>query len=227
MSVSRRTLTRAAATVAAVAAMGTALPAFAADPRVKFVSSEGDYVIEGYPDKAPKTVANFLQYVKDKHYDGTIFHRVIPSFMVQGGGFDKDYKQKPTRAPVQHEGREAVAKGLKNVVGSVAMARTGDPNSATSQFFVNVVDNTRLDPVIIPPGDPVAKFEYQGQTYENVPRANLENHPQLYGYTVFGKVVSGMDTVEKIRNTPTGPGGPFPTDAPKKMVVIKSAALVK
>ena len=227
MSVSRRTLTRAAATVAAVAAMGTALPAFAADPRVKFVTSEGDFVIEVYPDKAPKTVANFLQYVKDKHYDGTIFHRVIPSFMVQGGGFDKDYKQKPTRAPVQHEGREAVAKGLKNVVGSVAMARTGDPNSATTQFFVNVVDNTRLDPVIIPPGDPVAKFEYQGQTYENVLRANLENHPQLYGYTVFGKVVSGMDTVEKIRNTPTGPGGPFPTDAPKKMVVIKSAALVK
>ena len=227
MSVSRRTLTRAAATVAAVAAMGTALPACAADPRVKLVTSEGDFVIEVYPDKAPKTVANFLQYVKDKHYDGTIFHRVIPSFMVQGGGFDKDYKQKPTRAPVQHEGREAVAKGLKNVVGSVAMARTGDPNSATSQFFVNVVDNTRLDPVIIPPGDPVAKFEYQGQTYENVPRANLENHPQLYGYTVFGKVVSGMDTVEKIRNTPTGPGGPFPTDAPKKMVVIKSAALVK
>ncbi len=227
MSVSRRTLTRAAATVAAVAAMGTALPAFAADPRVKFVTSEGDFVIEVYPDKAPKTVANFLQYVKNKHYNNTIFHRIIPSFMVQGGGFDKDYKQKPTRAPVQHEGREAVAKGLKNVVGSVAMARTGDPNSATSQFFVNVVDNTRLDPVIIPPGDPVAKFEYQGQTYENVPRANLENHPQLYGYTVFGKVVSGMDTVEKIRNTPTGPGGPFPTDAPKKMVVIKSAALVK
>ena len=227
MTFSRRTLARAAVTLGAVAALGTALPAFAADPRVKFVTSEGDFVIEVYPDKAPKTVANFLQYVKDKHYDGTIFHRVIKNFMVQGGGFDKDYKQKPTRAPVQHEGRAAVAKGLKNVTGSVAMARTGDPNSATSQFFINVVDNARLDPVVIPPGDPVPKFEYMGQTYENVPRAQLENHPQLYGYTVFGKVVSGMDTVEKIRNTPTGAGGPFPTDVPQKMVVIESATLVK
>ena len=119
----KRTLARTAVALSAVAALGTALPAFAADPRVKFVTSEGDFVIEVYPDKAPKTVANFLQYVKDKHYNGTIFHRVIKSFMVQGGGFDKDYKQKATRAPVQHEGREAVAKGLKNVTGSVAMAR--------------------------------------------------------------------------------------------------------
>ena len=227
MNLSRRLLNRLAATTLAAAALATALPALAADPKVKFVTTDGDFVVELYPDKAPKTVANFLQYVKDKHYDGTIFHRVIKSFMVQGGGFDKDYKQKATRAPVQHEGREAVAKGLKNVTGSVAMARTGDPNSATSQFFINVVDNARLDPVIIPPGDPVPKFEYMGQTYEKVPRANLENHPQLFGYTVFGKVVSGMDTVEKIRNAPTGPGGPFPTDAPQKMVVIESATLVK
>ena len=227
MNLSRRLLNRLAATTLAAAALATALPALAADPKVKFVTTDGDFVVELYPDKAPKTVANFLQYVKDKHYDGTIFHRVIKNFMVQGGGFDKDYKQKATRAPVQHEGREAVAKGLKNVTGSVAMARTGDPNSATSQFFINVVDNARLDPVIIPPGDPVPKFEYMGQTYEKVPRANLENHPQLFGYTVFGKVVSGMDTVEKIRNAPTGPGGPFPTDAPQKMVVIESATLVK
>ena len=227
MNLSRLLRNRLAATTLAAAALAIALPALAADPKVKFVTTDGDFVVELYPDKAPKTVANFLQYVKDKHYDGTIFHRVIKSFMVQGGGFDKDYKQKATRAPVQHEGREAVAKGLKNVTGSVAMARTGDPNSATSQFFINVVDNGRLDPVIIPPGDPVPKFEYMGQTYENVPRAQLENHPQLYGYTVFGKVVSGMDTVEKIRNTPTGAGGPFPTDAPQKMVVIESATLVK
>ena len=226
MSVTRRTLARAAVTLGAVAALGTALPAFAADPRVKFVTSEGDFVIEVYPDKAPKTVANFLQYVKDKHYDGTIFHRVIKSFMVQGGGFDKDYKQKSTRPPVQHEGREAMAKGLKNVTGSVAMARTGDPNSATSQFFINVVDNARLDPVILPPGDPVT-FEFQGQLQKDIPRAKVENHPALFGYTVFGKVVSGMDTVEKIRNTATGAGGPFPTDAPQKMVVIESATLVK
>jgi len=223
MMLLRRTL----AAGAAAAALLAALPALAADPRVKFVTSEGDFVIELYPDKAPKTVENFLQYVRDQHYDGTIFHRVIKNFMVQGGGYDKDYHEKPTRAAVAHEGREALAKGLHNTPGMVAMARTNDPNSATAQFFINVVDNTRLDPVIIPPGDPVPKFEYMGQTYENVPRKNLVNHPQLFGYTVFGKVIGGMDTVEKIRNTPTGAGGPFPTDAPQKQVVIESARIIK
>ena len=226
MTVSRRTLARLATTLAATAALGTALPAFAADPRVKFVTSEGDFVVELYPDKAPKTVANFLQYVKDKHYDGTVFHRVIKGFMVQGGGFDRNYKEKETRASVIHEGRKSLAAGLRNVTGTIAMARTNDPHSAKAQFFVNVVDNDFLDPVLIPSGDPVAKFEYRGQTYTNVPRANLENHPQLFGYTVFGKVVSGMDTIEKIRNTPTGSGGPFPTDVPQKMVVIESARQV-
>jgi peptidyl-prolyl cis-trans isomerase A (cyclophilin A) len=106
------------------------------------------------------------------------------------------------------------------------MARTGDPHSATAQFFINVVDNSRLDPVEIPPGDPVPKFEFQGRTYENLPRDKLLNAPPLFGYTVFGKVVSGMDTVEKIRNAPTGPGGPFQTDAPQKQVVIESARIV-
>ena len=226
MTLSRRTLARAAATLTAAAALGTALPAFAADPRVEFVTSEGDFVVELYPDKAPKTVANFLQYVKDKHYDGTVFHRVIKGFMVQGGGFDRNYKEKETRASVIHEGRKSLAAGLRNVTGTIAMARTNDPHSAKAQFFVNVVDNDFLDPVLIPSGDPVAKFEYRGQTYTNVPRANLENHPQLFGYTVFGKVVSGMDTIEKIRNTPTGSGGPFPTDVPQKMVVIESARQV-
>ncbi|MCB2036130.1 MAG: peptidylprolyl isomerase, partial [Ottowia sp.] len=226
MSVSRRTLARAAAAVSLSSALVGAPALAAGAPRVKFVTSEGDFVIEVYPDKAPKTVENFLQYVKDKFYDGTIFHRVIKNFMVQGGGFDKDYKQKPTRPAIVHEGRESVAKGLHNTVGMVAMARTGDPNSATAQFFINVVDNSRLDPVIIPPGDPVPHFEYMGQTYENVPRKNLVNHPQLFGYTVFGKVVSGMDTVEKIRNTPTGAGGPFPTDVPQKPIVIESARVV-
>ena len=226
MMFSRRTLSRAAAGLAAAAALGTALPAFAADPRVKFVTTEGEFVIEVYPDKAPKTVENFLQYVKDRHYDGTIFHRVIPSFMVQGGGYDKDYKEKPTRASVKHEGRAALAKGLKNVPGSVAMARTNDPHSATAQFFINVVDNARLDPVILPPGDPVT-FEYQGQLQKDIPRKNVENHPALFGYTVFGKVVSGMDTVEKIRQTPTGAGGPFPSDVPQKQLVIQSATLLK
>ena len=225
MPFSRRTFARLAAGACAAAALATALPALAADPRVKFVTSEGDFVVELYPAKAPKTVENFLQYVKDKHYDGTIFHRVIKDFMIQGGGYDKDYKEKPTRASVIHEGRQALAKGLKNERGTLAMARTSDPHSAKAQFFINVVDNARLDPVIIPPGDPVPKFEYMGQTYENVPRANLVNHPQLFGYTVFGKVVSGMDTVDKIRNTATGPGGSFPTDAPQKMVVIESARI--
>ncbi|MGB3070683.1 MAG: peptidylprolyl isomerase [Ottowia sp.] len=222
MPISRRRI----AALAATLSLATAVPAMAASaPRVKFVTSEGEFVIEVYPDKAPKTVENFLQYVKDKFYDGTIFHRVIPSFMVQGGGFDKDYKQKPTRPAIAHEGREALAKGLHNTVGTVAMARTGDPHSATAQFFINVVDNERLDPVIIPPGDPVT-FEFQGQVHKDIPRKNVINHPQLFGYTVFGKVVSGMDTVEKIRNTPTGSGGPFPTDVPKKMVVIESAKIL-
>jgi peptidyl-prolyl cis-trans isomerase A (cyclophilin A) len=197
-------------------------------PQVKFSTSAGDFVVEVYPDKAPKTVENFLQYVKDKHYDGTIFHRVIENFMVQGGGFDAKFAEKKGRAPVAHEGREALEKGgPRNVTGTLAMARTSDPNSATAQFFINVKDNAFLDPTIIPPGDPVPKFEYQGKVYENTPRANLVNAPQLFGYTVFGKVVSGMDVVTKIKTTPTGPGGPFPTDVPKTAVLINSATLVK
>ncbi|MDP2034203.1 MAG: peptidylprolyl isomerase [Polaromonas sp.] len=197
-------------------------------PRVKFATSAGDFVVEVYPDKAPKTVENFLQYVKDKHYDGTVFHRVINNFMVQGGGFDASYAQKPTRPPVAHEGREALARGGdKNVVGTLAMARTNDPNSASSQFFINVKDNDFLNPTLIPPGDPVPKFEYQGRVYENTPRAQLVNAPQLFGYTVFGKVVSGMDVVNKIKAVPTAAGGPFPGDVPKTPIVINSATLIK
>ena len=199
-----------------------------AAPQVKFATSAGDFVVELYPDKAPKTVANFLQYVQDKHYDGTIFHRVIPNFMVQGGGFDAKYQQKATRAPVVHEGREALAKGgSRNVTGTLAMARTNDPQSATAQFFINVKDNASLDPVEIPPGDPVPKFEYQGRVYENTPRDKLLSAGQLLGYTVFGKVISGMDVVEKIKLTPTGAGGPFPTDVPKTPILINAATLVK
>ncbi len=197
-------------------------------PKVRFSTSVGEFVVEVYPDKAPKTVENFLQYVRDKHYDGTIFHRVIESFMVQGGGFDSSYVEKKTRPPVVHEGRDALAKGgPRNVVGTLAMARTNDPNSASSQFFVNVKDNGFLDPTLIPPGDPVPRFEYQGRVYENTPRANLVNAPQLFGYTVFGKVVSGMDVVQKMKSTPTGPGGPFPSDVPKTPILINSATLVK
>jgi peptidyl-prolyl cis-trans isomerase A (cyclophilin A) len=185
-------------------------------------------VVELFADKAPKTVANFLQYVNDKHYDGTIFHRVINNFMVQGGGYDSQYREKATRAPVRHEGREALeAGGPRNVVGTLAMARTNDPHSATAQFFINVKDNGFLDPTPIPPGDPVARFEYGGRTYNNVPRANLENSPQLFGYTVFGRVVSGMEVVDRIKSLPTGSGGPFPTDVPRTPVIIQSATLLK
>ena len=167
-------------------------------PKVKFATTAGDFVVEVYPDKAPKTVENFLQYVKDKHYDGTVFHRVIENFMVQGGGFDANYMQKKTRAPVVHEGREALAKGgQKNETGTLAMARTNDPNSATAQFFINVKDNSFLDP-----------------------------NAQQPGYTVFGKVVGGMDVVQKIKVAPTGSGGPFPSDVPKTPILINSATLV-
>jgi peptidyl-prolyl cis-trans isomerase A (cyclophilin A) len=167
-------------------------------PKVRISTSMGDIEAELYADKAPKTVANFLQYVNDKHYEGTIFHRVIPGFMLQGGGYDGQYREKKTRAPVVHEGRQALAAGLKNSTGTLAMARTNDPQSATAQFFINVVDNAFLDP-----------------SFQN------------FGYTVFGKVTSGMDVVQKIRNTPTGAGGPFPTDVPRTPVVIQSITLLK
>ncbi|WP_172219830.1 peptidylprolyl isomerase [Caenimonas soli] len=197
-------------------------------PKVKFATTAGDFVVEVYPDKAPKTVENFLQYVKDKHYDGTIFHRVIENFMIQGGGYDAKYVEKPTRPPVAHEGQEALAKGgPRNVVGTLAMARTSDPNSASSQFFINVRDNAFLDPVVIPPGDPVPRFEFQGRVYENVARSQLTKSPQLYGYTVFGKVVSGMDVVNKIKATPTAGAGPFPSDVPKTPIVINSATIIQ
>ena len=173
-------------------------PKTAGAPQVKFVTNMGEFVVEVYPDKAPKTAENFLQYVRDKHYDGTIFHRVIANFMIQGGGYDARYIERPTRAPVMHEGLEALNKGgPRNTVGTIAMARTNAPHSATAQFFINVVDNGFLDP-----------------------------SPQQPGYTVFGKVVSGMDVVNRIRAIPTGFGGPFPTDVPKTQVVIKSATVL-
>jgi len=193
-------------------------------PQVRFVTSQGEFVVEVYPDKAPRTVDNFLRYVRDKHYDGTIFHRVIESFMIQGGGYDSRYQQKATRPPIAHEGREALARGGPlNLTGTIAMARTNDPNSASAQFFINVKDNDFLNPTPIPPGDPVPRFEYGGRVYENVPRANLLNAPQLFGYVTFGKVVSGMDVVNKIKSQPTGAGGPFPSDVPRTPIIILSA----
>jgi peptidyl-prolyl cis-trans isomerase A (cyclophilin A) len=161
---------------------------------VKFQTSLGDFTIEVYPDKAPKTVENFLQYVKDKQYDGTIFHRVMDGFMVQGGGFTTDMKEKQTRAPIPLEAKN----GLKNDRGTIAMARTSNPNSATAQFFINVVNNDGL----------------------NAPQ------PDGYGYAVFGKVVSGMDVIDKIRTSSTGNKGMF-QNVPVTPIVINSAALAK
>ena len=228
MTFRRNPIGRRALLMTALLAIGASNARAQEAPKVKFSTTAGDFVVEVYPDKAPRTVENFLQYVKDKHYDGTIFHRVIENFMVQGGGYDTHYVEKKTRPPVLHEGRDALSKGgSKNLLGTLAMARTNDPNSATSQFFVNVKDNPFLDPTLIPPGDPVPKFEYQGRVYENTPRANLLNAPQLFGYTVFGKVVSGMEVVQKIKSVPTAAGGPFPSDVPKTPILINSATLVK
>jgi peptidyl-prolyl cis-trans isomerase B (cyclophilin B) len=174
--------------------------ALAADPQVDLRTSAGTIRLELYPAKAPKTVENFLQYVRDGHYNGTTFHRVIDGFMVQGGGFDASFKQKPVRKPIANEAKAAVNAGLKNDIGTVAMARTSDPDSATAQFFINVNDNAFLN-WGDPKGDGV-------------------------GYTVFGKVVSGMDVVTKIAKTPTGSGGPFQRDVPKPAVVIEQASVV-
>ncbi|MDR3384781.1 peptidylprolyl isomerase [Cupriavidus basilensis] len=162
--------------------------------RVQFVTSVGKFTLEVYPDAAPKTVANFMEYVKSGFYSGTIFHRVINGFMVQGGGFDRDMKQKPTRAAIPLEAQN----GLKNKAGTVAMARTSDPNSATAQFFINVVDNSSLD-------------------YPS---------PDGNGYAVFGKVVEGMDTVDKMKNAPTTSYGPM-RNVPATPIVIESATVVK
>jgi peptidyl-prolyl cis-trans isomerase B (cyclophilin B) len=186
----------------AIAAIGlvAGVQAQAANPQVDLDTTAGKIRIELDPAAAPKTVENFLAYVKAKHYDGTQFHRVIPGFMIQGGGFTTDFKQKPTRPPIQNEAEQSSKAGLTNVPGTIAMARTGDPNSATAQFFINVNDNKSLN------------FR--------------EPTPQGYGYVVFGKVVEGMDVVNKIATTPTGSGGPFARDVPVERVVIKSATVV-
>lgn len=176
-------------------ALTAALPlgALAANPQVELQTSQGTIVVELAEDKAPRSVANFLQYVKDGHYNGTTFHRVIPNFMIQGGGFTEKMEQKPTRSPIENEARN----GLKNQRGTIAMARTGNPHSATAQFFINHKDNAFLD--------------YPGQ--------------DGWGYAVFGEVVKGMDVVDRIAAVPTRNMGMF-QNVPATPVVIQSAKVV-
>ena len=162
-------------------------------PKIKIKTNRGDIVLELDGTRAPITVYNFLEYVKSGQYDGTIFHRVIPGFMVQGGGYKTDYSEKPVGKAIPNES----GNGLSNQPGTIAMARTNLPHSATSQFFINVADNNRLDP-----------------------------SPSRWGYTVFGTVIDGMDVVDAIVAIPTGPGGPFPTDAPQTMVIIEKVTVM-
>jgi peptidyl-prolyl cis-trans isomerase B (cyclophilin B) len=165
-------------------------------PEVRLETNLGAVVLKLDSAKAPATVENFLTYVKEGHYDGTIFHRVIPNFMAQGGGYTEDFKQKPTHKPVKNEANN----GLKNKRGTIAMARTPDPHSATSQFFINFVDNAFLD--------------YKSAT------------PQGWGYTVFGEVTEGMDVVDKMARIPTGSGGPMASDVPKTPIIIEKASVI-
>jgi cyclophilin family peptidyl-prolyl cis-trans isomerase len=165
---------------------------FAAGQQIEIKTNLGNILLEIYPEKAPKTVNNFLSYIKEKQYEDTIFHRVIPGFMIQGGGFDKAMKKKPTRQPIENEADN----GLKNEIGTIAMARTGDPHSATSQFFINVKNNVFLN--------------------------HTEPTQRGYGYTVFGKVINGIDVVNRISEAPTGR-----RDAPKEMIVIKSISTIE
>jgi len=194
----------------AVAALGIALslPAQAANPQVELDTTAGKIRLELYPDAAPKTVENFIGYVKTKHYDGTQFHRVIDGFMIQGGGFTTDFRQKPTKPPVANEAEQSSKAGLLNTAGTIAMARTSDPNSATAQFFINVNDNRALNFRSPDPGG--------------------------IGYTVFGKVVDGMDVVNKIAKVAKGGGKPVPPgtpldprDVPTEPVVITKAVVVE
>jgi peptidyl-prolyl cis-trans isomerase A (cyclophilin A) len=170
----------------------------AENPRVEFKTNMGSFTLELYPDKAPKTVENFLQYVNSGFYKGTIFHRVIDNFMIQGGGFTSDMKQKETRGPIENEAGLAMKGGLKNELGTIAMARTSVPNSATAQFFINVKDNGFLD--------------YRDPS------------PQGIGYAVFGRVVDGMNTVLRISRveTTTAAGN---QNVPQRPIIIESVAV--
>lgn len=182
--------------------LGLALPLLAGDPvaakpRVKISTNLGAFTVELEPEAAPKTVANFLKYVRAGHYTNTTFHRVIPTFMIQGGGHLQDLTEKPAPDTVVNEADLSLAKGLKNTRGTVAMARTMDPNSASAQFFVNTVDNPFLD--------------------------HRSKDPRGWGYCVFGRVVEGMETVDKIKDVPTGMAPNGMRDVPRTPVVITSA----
>lgn len=166
-------------------------------PRVRLETTAGDIVVELFPDKAPKTVENFLEYVDGGFYDGTVFHRVIEGFMIQGGGFTPDYQRKETRAPIENEGDN----GLANERGTIAMARTGDPHSATSQFFINTVDNISLD--------------FRAKSARG------------WGYAVFGRVVEGMDTVDRIESVSTHTADMGLRNVPTEPIVIEKAVREK
>jgi peptidyl-prolyl cis-trans isomerase A (cyclophilin A) len=191
-SMTRLSRRLALATLAALT-LGLSAPVLAqGGPTVKLQTSMGEIVLELRPDRAPATVANFLQYVRDGHYDGTVFHRVIPNFMIQGGGFTADMQQKGTRAAIALEARN----GLRNDRGTIAMARTANPNSATAQFFINVVDNAGL----------------------NAP------NPDGHGYAVFGRVIAGMDVVDQIRAVPTGNRGMHQNVPTTPVTILKAIA---
>lgn len=170
---------------------------FAANPKVRMDTSKGTVIIELYPDKAPKTVENFLRYVNAGKYDSTIFHRVIKGFMNQGGGFTPDFKKVDTFAPIKNEADN----GLKNKLGTIAMARTGDPDSATNQFFINTVDNVPLD--------------------------HTSKTPVGWGYCVFGSVVDGMAVMDRIAKVRTGAGGPFQRDFPMEEILIQKVSVIE
>ncbi|MFK7886706.1 MAG: peptidylprolyl isomerase [Gammaproteobacteria bacterium] len=198
MNLTRRLIALAAPAIVALTLIGAgshaATPRAPLYPQVKFTTSAGDFVVQLNGRKAPLTTRNFLKYVESGHYNGTIFHRVISGFMAQGGGYDTDLTEKPTRDGIPNES----GNGLSNAPYTLAMARTGDPHSASAQFFVNLADNSRLDP-----------------------------SPSRWGYAVFGEVVEGKEVIDALGAMETGPKGRFRSDVPKTDVVIKKAFVLK
>lgn len=168
-----------------------------ANPQVELKTNMGVIVLELYPERTPATVKNFIQYVKDGHYNGTVFHRVIPKFMIQGGGFSPDFKQRPVGKPIRNE----AANGIKNTIGTVAMARTSEPHSATAQFFINIADNDFLN------------FRYPTR--------------EGYGYCAFGRVIKGMNVVQRIASVATGAGPAPHRDVPRQPIVIEQATVIE